>query len=111
MVEALVVSTVTLIFFAGTWFMHDVVQQKTVALRRARHAAWAATRFHCGSRSVTGEDSQTVAVPVPLRAANGGGATMSAGARTEMACNVEPRDEDTPIAALLSVLDLGSVFD
>jgi hypothetical protein len=109
LVEAVVVSVLTLIFFAGTWFMHDVVHQKTVALRAARHQAWAATRFQCDSPSVTGSDSQTVTVPVPLRAASGVG-TMSADARTEMACNVEPRKDDTPIAALLSVLDLGSVF-
>lgn len=110
LVEAIVVSCMTLVFFAGTWFMHDIVHQKSVALRAARYQAWAATRFNCGDRSVVGADSQTVTVPVPMRVANGGGATMSAAARTEMACNVKPRNEDTPIAALLSMLDLGSVF-
>jgi hypothetical protein len=110
LVEALVVSCTTLIFFAGVWFMHDIVHQKSVALRAARHQAWAATRFDCGERSVVATDSQTVTVPIPMRVANGGGTTMSAAARTEMACNVQPRNEDTPIAALLSMLDLGSVF-
>lgn len=105
MMEALIVATVTSLFFGATWFFHELNHRKESTLQMARYQAWAATRFNCDGTSVSAQLSQTVAVPGVMQRA-GTPENMAVSSRTEMACNEKPRPEDTVLSAFSSFSDL-----
>jgi hypothetical protein len=105
LMEALIVASVTSLFFGATWFFHELNHRKESTLQTARYQAWAATRFSCEGTSVSAQPSHTVGVPGVLQRA-GTPESMAVSSRTEMACNVKPRPEDTVLSAFSSFADL-----